>query len=69
VFLQDPLAPGTFPLATNYAENNVVSWVAVGDMNGDNKPDLVIVANGVEIRPQDPANPGQFLSPVVIASE
>ncbi len=69
VLLQDRPQPGTFYPATNYAENNIVSWVAVGDMNGDNKPDLVIVANGVEIRPQDPANPGQFLSPVVIASE
>jgi len=69
VFLQDPLAPGTFQPATNYAGSGVISWVAVGDMNGDNKPDLVIVDSGIVIRPQDPANPGQFLPPVVIASQ
>jgi hypothetical protein len=69
VFLQDPLAPGTFQPATNYAGSGVISWVAVGDMNGDNKPDLVIVDSGIVIRLQDPANPGQFLPPVVIASQ
>jgi FG-GAP-like repeat/FG-GAP repeat len=69
VFLQDPLAPGTFQPATNYAGSGVVCWVAVGDMNGDNKPDLVIVDSGIVIRMQDPATPGQFLPPVVIASQ
>lgn len=69
VFLQDPLAPGTFQPATNYAGSGVICWVAVGDMNGDNKPDLVIVDSGIVIRLQDPANPGQFLPPVVIASQ
>jgi hypothetical protein len=69
VFLQDPLAPGTFQPATNYAGSGVISWVAVGDMNGDNQPDLVIVDSGIVIRRQDPANPGQFLPPVVIASQ
>jgi hypothetical protein len=53
----------------NYAGNGVIAWVAVGDMNGDNKPDLVIADSGIVIRLQDPANPGQFLLPIVIASE
>jgi len=38
-------------------------------MNGDYKPDLVIVDSGLEIRFQDPANPGVFQSPVVLASQ
>jgi hypothetical protein len=69
VFLQDPLSPGTFQPAKNYAGSGVITCVAVGDMNGDNKPDLVIVDSGIVIRLQDPANPGQFLPPVVIASQ
>ncbi len=69
VLLQDPLSPGTFQPAKNYAGSGVITCVAVGDMNGDNKPDLVIVDSGIVIRLQDPANPGQFLPPVVIASQ
>lgn len=69
VLLQDPLTSGRFQPAMNYAGTGVITWVAVGDMNGDNKPDLVIVDSGIVIRLQDPANPGQFLPPVVIASE
>jgi len=38
-------------------------------MNGDGKPDLVIADGGILIRFQDPANPGTFLAPVVIATE
>jgi hypothetical protein len=69
VFLQDPLTPGRFQPATNYAGSGVITCVAIGDMNGDSKEDLVIVDSGIVIRLQDPANPGQFLPPVVIASE
>jgi hypothetical protein len=43
--------------------------VAVGDMNGDGKQDLVMADGGIQIRFQDPANPGKFLAPVVIATE
>jgi hypothetical protein len=69
VLLHDRLQPGTFQPATNYAQNNVTTWVSVGDMDGDGKPDLVIADDGVVIQVQDPANPGKFLPPVVIASE
>lgn len=68
VFLQNPTSAGTFQSATNYAESGVVSWVVAADIGGDGRQDLVIVANGLEIRFQDPANPGKFLAPVVIAS-
>jgi hypothetical protein len=69
VFLQDPLTPGIFQPATNYPGSGVITSVAIGDMNGDGKEDLVIVDSGIEIRLQDPANPGQFLPPAVIASQ
>ena len=69
VFLQDPVSPGRFQQATNYAGSGVITCVAIGDMNGDNKPDLVIVDSGIVIRLQDPTNPGKFLPPVVIASQ
>jgi hypothetical protein len=69
VLLQDPLTSGTFQPATNYAGSGVITWAAVGDLNGDGKPDLVIADSGVTIRLQDSANPGKFLQPIVIASE
>jgi hypothetical protein len=69
VFLQNPTVPGTFETAVNYPDTGNVGWVAPADMDGDGKLDLVIVSFGVEIRYQDPANPGTFLPPVVIASE
>jgi hypothetical protein len=67
VLLQDPTFPGRFQPATNYAGNDQVLSVAIGDMNGDGKPDLVLTEGGtVVIRFQDPAHPGQFLSRTVI---
>jgi len=64
--LQDPALTGQFQPAINYPAigNDFVSGVAVGDMNGDGKPDLVVVqaGSGVFIRLQDPSHPGQFLA-------
>jgi hypothetical protein len=68
VFLQNPASVGTFQSATNYTESGVVSWVVAADIDGDGRQDLVVVASGLEIRFQDPDNPGKFLAPVVIAS-
>lgn len=67
VFLQNASSPGAFQPAVNYPGTTDVIWVAIGDMNGDGKPDLVIADGGILIRFQDPANPGQFLPPVAIA--
>ena len=69
VVLQTPTSPGKFQLQANYPGTSFVWWVAVGDMNGDGKPDLVTAEGGIVIRFQDPANPGKFLAPIVIAKE
>ncbi len=69
VLLQNASSPGAFQPAVNYPGTTDVIWVAVGDVNGDGKPDLVIADGGILIRFQDPANPGQFLAPVVVATE
>lgn len=67
VFLQNPNVAGTFQAAVNYPDTGNVAWVAPADIDGDGAQDLIITSSGVEIRFQDPANPGTFLSPVVIA--
>lgn len=68
VFLQNPAGAGTFQPAANYNDSGSVSWVGIGDMDGDGRQDLVIASSGLEIRFQDPAHPGNFLPPVMIAS-
>jgi hypothetical protein len=70
VLLQDPAAHGHFQAAVNYfpSGNDTVAAVAVSDINGDGKADLVI-AQGLRvfIRLQDPAHPGAFLAPAPIS--
>lgn len=67
VLLQDPGVPGHFQASVNYAHTDQVLSVAVGDMNGDNKPDLVVAeGGGIVIQFQNPAAPGVFLPPVMI---
>ena len=72
-------SPGAFPIINNYPGNPgqtafqqlppQILWVAIGDMNGDGKPDLIFADDtGVSIRFQDPANPGKFLSATTVVS-
>jgi len=77
VLLGSTASPGTFPEINNYPGNPgqtgaappMVLWVAIGDLNGDGKSDLVFADDtGVSIRFQDPANPGKFLSSTTVVS-
>jgi hypothetical protein len=70
VLLQDGTSPGNFGTAVDYAPtgNDFVTAVAIADINGDGKPDLIVLqAGGVFIRLQDPLHPGQFLAARSIA--
>jgi hypothetical protein len=65
VLLQNFAALGQFLSATNYPAtgSDYISSVAIADMNGDGKADLIIAQyNGIVIRYQDPLHPGQFLA-------
>jgi hypothetical protein len=64
VLLQDATTAGHFGSAANYPAtgSDFVTGVAVADVNGDGKADLIVLqAGGVFIRLQDPLHPGQFL--------
>ena len=74
ILLQDPASPGHFLAPVALATTNAAASVAVGDLNGDGKPDIVAAtsdANGnngkIVVFYQDPANPGSFLAPVSFA--
>lgn len=72
VYLQDPAHARQFLAPSTYDVGNDPVGLAAGDLNGDDKPDLVSVntimnASGtgdssVSVLLQDPANPGKFLS-------
>jgi hypothetical protein len=71
VVLQDPSHPGQFLAPLDLATGNQTPSVAIGDLNGDGKPDVVAAdydSNGnngqVTIFFQNPASPGTFLAPV-----
>jgi hypothetical protein len=69
VFLQDPAHPGTLQPAVNYlTTDDWVTSVAIGDMNGDGRPDLVFtyLGDGVVIRFQSSSDPGKFLGETFI---
>jgi len=69
VLLQAPFSPGQFQATTNYGGTDQVLSVVIADINGDNKPDLVIAqAGGIVIRYQDPVTPGTFLPITMITN-
>jgi len=69
VLLHDPAHPGAFlPAATTSTGDYGACSVAVGDLNGDGRPDLAVANFGLPGSPgsvavllQDPAHPGAFL--------
>jgi hypothetical protein len=71
VLLQDPAHPGSFLAPANYPTGARSQDVAIGDLNGDGKPDLVVANAGalsttgsVSVLLQDPGRPGVFLPAV-----
>jgi hypothetical protein len=68
VLLQDAAHPGTFLPPVTYATQAQAVDVAVADLNGDGKPDLVVANLGpaptgsITVLLQDPAHPGVFLT-------
>ena len=71
VYLQNPANPGTFLAPIKYGVGDNPVSVAAADVNGDGKPDLIVVngelggpsprSDTVSVLLQDPSNPGQFL--------
>ncbi len=68
VLLQDAAHPGSFLPPVTYATQAQAVDVAVADLNGDGKPDLVVANLGpaptgsITVLLQDPAHPGVFLT-------
>lgn len=66
VLLQDAAHPGNFLAPVTYATQSGAVDVAVGDLNGDGKPDLVVANLGpapsgsVSVLLQNPVSPGTF---------
>lgn len=68
VLLQNPTRAGSFLTANNYAVGKNVGCVAIGDLNGDARPDLALGdAGGLLIMFQDAVKAGKFLPPTRLA--
>jgi len=69
ILLQDAAQPGHFlsPVNLLAGGGNTIRFVAIADVNGDGRGDLIATnfdANLVSVLLQDPAHAGEFLAPV-----
>jgi hypothetical protein len=68
VLMHDPSHPGSFLAPVTYTTPGSSIDVAVGDLNGDQLPDIVVAnlapsgTGSVSVLLQDPAHPGAFLA-------
>jgi hypothetical protein len=63
VLLQSASAAGTLLAAVNYPGSYGPMGVAIGDMDADGKPDLVIADGDIVVRLNSPTTPGTFGPP------
>jgi hypothetical protein len=70
ILLGDGAHPGTFFAARPLHVRSVIESIAVGDLDGDDLPDIAVTGNpaGIAVLWQDTAAPGEFLTPIVVAA-
>jgi hypothetical protein len=69
VYLQDPASPGNFLLSAQYGVGDYPMAMAIADLNGDKKADIVAVNEAsVVLFLQNAANPGTFAAPTIFGA-
>lgn len=71
IYFQDPGVAGSFALSAELVlpKPGSASGVAIVDVDGDGAQDVLLTGgSGVTLLPQNPAHPGLFLPPVLVAN-